>query len=774
MLRVSAFLITATLGLSLASPALAADTPTTGPLCSTATSLVDDGLPREALAVLADVGGTQCADERGAARQAVEAAQGLAARAVDLAAADQPDWATVDDLLGRAETLDQGVGTAATDEPTRAQIDAAATSAAQALGTTDPETLSRSWVEDTESLWSKLADPYLTSLGILLLVVLGTMALAVALARLLVLLPITNTWHLFRRSTRRARAWVPAVGWGVAVLAGLYAALILPDVVGSTSIAAWSVARFVGLVAFAAVILWWSLATRMRISVSVAGKSDDAGASEVITLLRELGAEGPDGIEIPRGTDVDVLAGKNIVDKPTGWMSTALALVQQVLGFTPWRVVIDENKDDDETYVIISRNGRSHGSALIHGKPWGESGPSVDRTKMAAAFVLMSLAEGYAQSDFAGLAGATSWRSVGLQYVASSGHDLAPAKRKFLLLQAIDLDPANKLAQLALKHEQYRMAKDPAELADYRRWLLDTAAGFPDLRAVQLRTRYTALAVSINRDAAIAWKGRDAWTSVAPSAETIEAAHLLKDSLSACHDLGLARSMAAAATPLLVFTHVWLPSELARVPRTPTRTYNEVGITALQADPIDPPTRGAEQIEQLAQVTSLDAEIEEAWADPTFTYLRKLPTWVEKLGRGPRALVEIEPFVRYAETLGTLGLDTVETLRDTLMSDTELAQALGIRLPACHRLQASVRLISRLATENLMPQRIDIFAALWDMGIHEIAELLTDLRDSRTLACAIAAQVEKGRRPAPDVVALTEWIELMRVVVSHGPATQDA
>src|SRR5690349_8680945 len=103
MLRVSAFLVTVTFGLAIASPAVAADQ-ATPPLCATAASLTADGLPRQATALLESQPGTLCLEQAAAAQEATDTAQGLAAQAVGLAAADgTPSWATVEDLLARAK-----------------------------------------------------------------------------------------------------------------------------------------------------------------------------------------------------------------------------------------------------------------------------------------------------------------------------------------------------------------------------------------------------------------------------------------------------------------------------------------------------------------------------------------------------------------------------------------------------------------------------------------------------------------------------------------------
>src|SRR5690349_7919265 len=99
MLRVSAFLVTALLGLSVTGPALAAEKPVP-PLCATAASLTADALPRQATELLASQPGTLCLQQSAAAQEATDTAQSLAGQAVALAAASgTPDWATVEDLL---------------------------------------------------------------------------------------------------------------------------------------------------------------------------------------------------------------------------------------------------------------------------------------------------------------------------------------------------------------------------------------------------------------------------------------------------------------------------------------------------------------------------------------------------------------------------------------------------------------------------------------------------------------------------------------------------
>src|SRR6478672_4775304 len=234
MLRVSAFLVTAFLGLTLTAPAVAAEKPVP-PLCATAASLTADGFPRQATELLASQPGRLCLEQSAAALEARDTAQSLAGQAVALATVSGvTDWATVEDLLARAKALDSDVGTGPQDSPTLAEIAATTAAAGEATGTAAPPRFSRSWVAEAKSTWSKLADPYLSSLGTLVLVVIATMGLAVALGRLLVLLPVTSGWDLFRRSSRGARRWVTFAAWGTALLAGLYAALVLPGDVGST------------------------------------------------------------------------------------------------------------------------------------------------------------------------------------------------------------------------------------------------------------------------------------------------------------------------------------------------------------------------------------------------------------------------------------------------------------------------------------------------------------------------------------------------------------
>jgi hypothetical protein len=58
-----------------------------------------------------------------------------------------------------------------------------------------------------------------------------------------------------------------------------------------------------------------------------------------------------------------------------------------------------------------------------------------------------------------GLAGATRWRSIYLQVVATSP-GVPPDEQRALLAKAVDADPCNAAAQVALLHVQGRRAHD--------------------------------------------------------------------------------------------------------------------------------------------------------------------------------------------------------------------------------------------------------------------------------------------------------------------------
>ncbi|KFD42768.1 hypothetical protein IU11_17875, partial [Cellulosimicrobium sp. MM] len=314
-------------------------------------------------------------------------------------------------------------------------------------------------------------------------------------------------------------AWATAVAGVAAVAAVVLSARALggPGTVAAGPVAAGSLAAGAVLAALGVLLVATVLATRLRLTIEVtSGRSGDrttshegTGGARLVALLGELGAEPPRGLEVPRGTDISALSGSALSELPQGaFVKAVVSLAQGVVGSVPWRVTVEE-RDADHLAVVVTRNGRAAGSAaldragLLRFDPEDPTSAAaaaqVDLYRAAAAVVLLTLARHHA--GFEGLCGATSWRSLALQYVAQSDLADAPDRERELLARAVDVDPRNDLAQVALAHAEGRHHTLREDLDAYGRWLdrfVARTAGRSGHRSLRLRAQYSRAATTVN------------------------------------------------------------------------------------------------------------------------------------------------------------------------------------------------------------------------------------------------------------------------------------
>jgi hypothetical protein len=239
------------------------------------------------------------------------------------------------------------------------------------------------------------------------------------------------------------------------------------------------------------------LASSRRVTVDV---RDDKGTtskfrtSEVIARLGELGGMPPSGMLIARGSDVAALQDSALIGTPENKVLALLqTLFKNILGTIPWVLTVDAagtaetgaSKDKGSLSVIMTRNGRTHASATINRATLGLSDDQpdtpLDLYKAAAAFGLATLATAY--KDIEGLAGATEWRSLGLQYVASTDFRDDDKGALGLLIRAVETDPGNHPASLMLQHRMFREGTTFDELSPYASWLKEQATDIRPLSA---------------------------------------------------------------------------------------------------------------------------------------------------------------------------------------------------------------------------------------------------------------------------------------------------
>ena len=256
-----------------------------------------------------------------------------------------------------------------------------------------------------------------------------------------------------------------------------------------------------GLLAIAgSLILATYLSSRLRVSLDVRdtkGETSKVDVSRIGALLHELGGDAPRGLEIPEGADVTALGPDTM---PLTFTNKVLAAVQKILlsifGVRPWRVVVS-SADDDSLAVAVARNGASVGATTIDRKQLhlaggqsegasqdaksaakADSAAELELHKMAAAYILVMLARKH--YGFEGLCGTTDWRSLGLQYVATTDSAMAGERAKRLLGAAMDYDAANMLAEVALQNHMYRDSTDSSTISAYAEWLSGRAAAIKD------------------------------------------------------------------------------------------------------------------------------------------------------------------------------------------------------------------------------------------------------------------------------------------------------
>jgi hypothetical protein len=217
------------------------------------------------------------------------------------------------------------------------------------------------------------------------------------------------------------------------------------------------------------------LANRLRVTLDVVaadGKKDRSRASRLVGYLNQLGVAPPQGLEVPLGSDVTDLKHAALAEA-TG--NKFLAAAQQLLvslgGSTPWRVVFEES--DGIAAVIITRNGRPERSVIINPVDFQlpeVTGGGSHTEKMAAAAILTTLAQHH--SELRGLCGATDWRSVGLHYVATTTVKADGDTASTILGKALNFDPMNLLAEVAIHNYRYRLSDDGPTIKAYFDWLV--------------------------------------------------------------------------------------------------------------------------------------------------------------------------------------------------------------------------------------------------------------------------------------------------------------
>ncbi|HEY2308783.1 MAG TPA: hypothetical protein VGI05_23160, partial [Streptosporangiaceae bacterium] len=232
--------------------------------------------------------------------------------------------------------------------------------------------------------------------------------------------------------------------------------------------------------------------------------ADDAGLGAFVRArLYSLGSQEPKGILVAQQTDTSTLPSGALGLIPAGTLAKLATLFVSLFAPpTPWRVDVTE-QEDGSIVVSVRRNGRVADAAVIRpsslelpskqangatgGADTADSTPAagadpsggdsggagaggdwtIELRSAAATFVLLSLSRRYYHLR-AGLCGASDWRSVALQVIASDpACRLSAKERHALLVHAVADDRENKAAKLALLSDSYRTARSPDNLTEF-------------------------------------------------------------------------------------------------------------------------------------------------------------------------------------------------------------------------------------------------------------------------------------------------------------------
>lgn len=762
------------------------------PVCLAARALTESGRPQQAIALLdATATGTECTTGR---RRAVERAdRGSAALARALALRTEAEAATADgDDAGARQAWRSAGRLAEAAVGQDAELDAAAglvdesAAAVEALPDGQGPAFSASRMTALEKRWTDFVDGQLSPAAAVGAVMLAVVAALLVLSRLYVLLPIST-----QVTSRRWRRVLWFFGLGAAATCAWIVTVSLPgQAAEAADTRAWVLAA-VAAGAVAVLCIGTALATRMRMSIS-AGE-DEARTTRIVAHLRAMGAEPPKGVEVPLGADVEALEGTAIIKSVEGWLAPLVRLASSVTGVTPWHVTVTSH--EGHSAVVMTRNGRGFKSTVLTHRPLGKTGPEVDSDKLVAAFVLTALAEAYSEHDFRGLAGATDPTSLGLLYVAQTNPQLTGNEKRQLLRRAVAFEPQNIVAQIALQHALHRTATDAEEVARYLAWLDRTGDELAqrDLPQLELRLRYTALAVAMN--AAALQDACDESRPHRPVPATISRQHAekLAEVLKVMpSDDAVARRLLSAARPLfgwLAMPELTLstqPSFRALLRRKPepvpfsTETVDSAfnractltrpanlpdGSTGTQPDE-------AKMYEALQDLVLDAATRRQLVSDPFLVGIAATAGFRERCGVQPRTdPLGVPPLDQYAATLRAVGLTTPQLIVGT--SDTSLAWCLGVDRAVVNHLKDQSRVLASLST-SLVVRSVEVAFALREAGAVSPSSL-AELEQQPGDVARIVNEAFR-RRGMPDLTVeehegLETWLAGLRETASSPPSS---
>lgn len=504
---------------------------------------------------------------------------------------------------------------------------------------------------------------------------------------------------------------------------------------------------------------------------------DEASTEYLLARIKTLGLEQPRSLHIARNSKaLSALTSTDLSATPAGQIASTIARVASALrpGLA-WHATVTF-VDNGRLAMTLSRNGRLAAADAFSRQdvslsPIDEADQdSIDRAHAqlltgAAAFVLLELGNVYPHLK-EGLCGATRWRSIALQVIASSRSLSGDAENQIALLRsATNLDPDNAIAQ----YEYIRALTTEYEPTEFSE---STANRLDELRR-QIMTRhdppkagYEGLALRILYDSAVSWL-----TIAARSPVQQRGPHLGRAKKSVRLLIGLCDSPTVASGKDLSQIAEILKREAdclrltikafecdvtderpksARRTLSPVLAYNYACFEARRLTSLGAGDPRRERVldllfRDLAFAVSTQKSKECARTDPFFGSVRADPRFIALVER--TAFLDLAPYKRFAPKLAGAGFDSAPLFAAANASPQqreETAKYLEVPSATIERMY-QIAAIGRIAPELAEPGmlylllRLDIDSAerLRAEITRDVDDFLARLRDTAA-ACGLA------------------------------------
>lgn len=635
----------------------------------------------------------------------------------------------------------------------------------------------------------RLVVPFLIVLAVLLAVARLVTGIAVS--------PDRRSWDRQSETGVTRRRLVYGVGVAVLVMTAAWAAifnswLTMPSWL---RIAFWSVAIVAAGVGVWATALGRGLALRIRIEGRAADGTTTALGSHVLARLQLLGSQRPSGLSVPVQTDVTTLPDDALSVLPQGDLAKGAFRLFQTLGpAVPWHVTVTA-VGEGTTAVEISRNGRLVDSTVVtYTLPAAELASAPADVKEivgavgAAAFILVTLAERHPTLRI-GLCGATRWAGLSAQVLATGVFRGSASLQRKMLASAVENDPGNLAARVALLHVDGRRASDPDGARVY-------AEGLDGVLGAVTKNRqpdpgraptpgWDALLIRGLFNAAVAWMNHYLFETAAAASRPSKHLSLAKarrrverlGEILAKDYRGLPlRDLAADMRPAGDFLRaaIYAAAGVAPVGYAPpsetgghhslTAVYTRACWKAIRAERDETYLKRA--LDDLATVASMPGFAEWARHDPSFQVFHRQETKTEIRRRYrtivglvvPSDFLALPPFAAHADALRNIGVHSADAL---LQEDPrELAETLGVTVGQSRRWQAVAGLSRVTSAPDGPPLTVAMLFLLLASDVSSVEALRDALSPKRrtALLARLATVAQEHAVTPPTVQGIAQWV----------------